>query len=169
MLRERRPDDVQRIVGRYPDKRSAILPLLEMAQDLEGLVSRPAMEEIGEILGVSPAYVYSVASFYTMLHLMPVGRRRLYVCRTLSCALAGAEEIVAHIERRLGIRLGETTPDGRYSLFPAECLGSCGTAPVVMVDNKYYVESLTLEKLDELLDRPFDEDNGGGGSGPGAG
>jgi NADH-quinone oxidoreductase subunit E len=160
MLREQRSEEVQKIVARYPERRSAILPLLEMAQALEGHVSAAVMEEIGEILGLSPGYVQSVASFYTMLHLAPVGKRRFYVCQTLSCALAGAEELIAAMEKRLGIHVGETTPDGRYSLFTMECLGSCGTAPVIMIDNKRYCESVDLKRLNELLQEPVDGEAG---------
>jgi NADH-quinone oxidoreductase E subunit len=156
MLREQRADEIQRIVARYPERRSAILPLLEMAQDLQGNVTSEAMEEIGEILELAPGYVHSVASFYTMLHLAPVGRRRYYVCQTLSCALAGADELISALEKRLGIRVGQTTPDGRYSLFTAECLGSCGTAPVLMINNKRYCESVDLRKLTELLAEPLE-------------
>jgi NADH-quinone oxidoreductase E subunit len=152
---------VQQVLIRYPDRRSAILPLLEMAQALEGHVSRPAMEEIGAILEVSPAYVYSVATFYTMLHIEPVGRRRFYVCQTLSCALAGAEELIEVLGKRLGIGLGETTPDGLYSLFPMECLGSCGTGPVIMLNNVRYSELVDRKKLEELVNQPFEEAEGG--------
>jgi NADH-quinone oxidoreductase subunit E len=160
MLREQRSEDVEKIVARYPETRSAILPLLEMAQALEGHVTQAAMEEIAEILGLAPGYVHSVASFYTMLHLSKVGQRRFYVCQTLSCALAGAEELIATLEKRLGIHVGETTPDGRYSLLTAECLGSCGTAPVIMLNNQRYCESVDLKKLTELLDAPFDGEAG---------
>jgi NADH-quinone oxidoreductase subunit E len=156
MLREQRSEQVESVVARYPERRSAILPLLEMAQELEGgHVSAEAMEEIAEILGLTPGYVYSVASFYTMLHLEPVGNRRFYVCQTLSCALAGADELVRAIEQRLGISVGETTPDGRHSLFTMECLGSCGTAPVVMVGRDYH-EGVTLERLEALLAEPVE-------------
>src|SRR5688572_30770695 len=113
MLREQRGEEIQRIVARYPEKRSAILPLLEIAQELDGHVSMAAMEEIAEILGLTAAYVYSVASFYTMLHFQQVGERRLYICQTLSCALAGADELVEACRKRLNVDVGETTEDGR--------------------------------------------------------
>ena len=158
MLREQRADEVRTIVARYPEKRSAILPLLEMAQAVEGYVSGPAMEEIGDILGLTPSYVHSVATFYTMLHMSPVGKRRLYICQTLACALAGAEELVAACEKRLGIEVGQTTADGKTSLFTMECLGSCGTAPVVMVDNQRYYESVDVKKLNELIEQPFEDE-----------
>jgi len=107
--------------------------------------------ELAEIFRLTPNEVHEVASFYTMLFRKPVGRYVIWVCTNISCMLCGAEGILAHLESRLGIRPGETTPDGRFTLMEAECLASCGTAPVVQINDDYY-ENLTLEKLDRILD-----------------
>jgi NADH-quinone oxidoreductase subunit E len=111
---------------------------------------------VARFLGLSPADVMSVASFYDMLSLEPQGRHVLYVCQNLSCTLLGGERLIRHLEARLGIRAGETTPDGRITVRRMECLASCGTAPVIQVDGMYH-ERMTTEKLDELLAALQDE------------
>ncbi len=152
MLREKLAGEIQGIIERYPEKRSAVLPLLEKAQELQGHLTKELLEEIGEVLDMSAPEVYSVASFYSMFHLEPVGKNRLYVCRTLSCALAGSGDLLSACEKKLGIGEGETTEDGQFSLFSFECLGSCGTAPVIMANREYH-EEMDLAKLDALLER----------------
>jgi NADH-quinone oxidoreductase E subunit len=101
-------------------------------------------------MGQAPARVYSVVSFYTMYNMKPIGRHHIQICRTLPCALGGAEKITAFVKQRLGIESGQTTPDGRFTLTEVECLASCGTAPMMQVNDDYY-ENLTEEKLDEIL------------------
>jgi NADH-quinone oxidoreductase subunit E len=147
------------IIKRYPEgkQKSALLPLLHIAQaDSDGWLSVPVMNRVAEILHIKPIEVYEVASFYTMFHMEPVGKCLIEVCRTSSCWLRGANDIVQHIEKKLGIKDGETTPDGKFSLRTVECLGSCGTAPMLQIGEKYY-EDLTLEKVDELLDQNRDK------------
>ncbi len=140
------------LVKRYPEKRSALIPILHEVQAEVGYLSPEAIEWVAVYLGLSPADVMSVASFYDMLNLEPVGKHMIYVCQNLSCALLGAEGLIHHLESRLGIRMGETTPDGLITLKRMECLASCGTAPAIQIDGIYY-ERMTTQKLDDLLDK----------------
>jgi NADH-quinone oxidoreductase E subunit len=131
-------DEVQELRARYPEgTRSAVLPALRLAQEKHGWLSREAIEETADALELTPAYCYSVASFYDMLHLQPVGRHTIDVCTNLPCALCGAQEVVEAFESELGIAAGETTPDGEVTLRAVECLGGCGYATVVAVDDRY--------------------------------
>ncbi|MFI5338492.1 MAG: NADH-quinone oxidoreductase subunit NuoE [Candidatus Methylomirabilales bacterium] len=138
------------LVKRYPEKRSALIPILHEVQAEAGYLSPEAIEWVAGFLGLSPADVMSVASFYDMLNLEPVGKHMIYVCQNLSCALLGAERLIRHLETRLGTRMGETTPDGLFTLKRMECLASCGTAPAIQIDGIFY-ERMTPEKFDELL------------------
>jgi NADH-quinone oxidoreductase subunit E len=140
------------VVKRYPEKRSALIPILHEVQAEVGYLSPAAIEWLAGFLGLSPADVMSVASFYDMLNLEPVGKHMIYVCQNLSCSLLGAEHLIRHLENRLGIRMGETTPDGLVTLKRMECLASCGTAPAMQVDGIFY-ERMTPQKLDELLEK----------------
>ena len=125
-------------MAEYPDRRSAILPALRMAQDEHGGWLPPeALREVADALQLAPAQVEAVASFYDMLHLEPVGRHIVEVCTNLSCALVGAQQVVEAFERELGVHPGETTEDGAVTLRTVECAGGCGRAPVVVVDGRY--------------------------------
>jgi NADH-quinone oxidoreductase subunit E len=138
-------------MGKYPRKRSALIPSLQIAQKEAGYLSPDTLHEIAKIFELSPNEVNEVASFYTMLYKKPVGKYVIQVCTNISCMLCNAEEILAHLTSRLGIKPGETSPDQKYTLMEVECLGSCGTSPVVQINEKYY-EDLTLEKIDAILD-----------------
>ncbi len=140
------------LVTRYPEKRSALIPILHEVQAEVGYLSPEAIESVAGFLGLSAADVMSVASFYDMLNLEPVGKHMIYVCQNLSCSLLGAEQLIRHLENRLGIRMGETTPDGLITLKRMECLASCGTAPAIQVDGIFY-ERMTTRKVDELLEK----------------
>lgn len=145
---------MQSIIARYPEGRhkSALLPLLHIAQaESDGWLSTSVMDQVAAILNIQPIEVYEVASFYTMFHLEPVGKCMIEVCRTSSCWLRGAYDIIQHIENRLGIKEGETTPDGKFTLRTVECLGSCGTAPMLQIGEDYH-ENLTTAKVDALLE-----------------
>jgi NADH-quinone oxidoreductase subunit E len=145
---------VEKIIARYPagKQKSALLPLLHIAQaEFDGWLSSDVMDYVASILNIQPIEVYEVASFYSMYNLKPVGKCLLEVCRTSSCWIRGAEDVVKHIEKRLGIKEGETTADGMFTLKTVECLGSCGTAPMLMCGSQFH-ENLTLEKVDTLLD-----------------
>jgi len=146
---------VNKIISRYPEgkQKSALLPLLHVAQaEFDGWLSPAVMDYVASILHIKPIEVYEVASFYTMYNMKPVGKCLIEVCRTGPCMLRGAEDIVAHIEKRLGIKEGETTADGLFTLKTTECLGSCGTAPMLQCGADYY-ENLTEEKVDTLLEK----------------
>lgn len=141
----------EEVLTHYPTKRAAIMPTFWLAQKEFGHLSPDAMEYVGQLLGLSPAYVGAVASFYTMYNKEPVGQYHLQVCANLSCTLLGAEHIIECIERKLGIGLGQTTADGKFTLSEVECLGSCGTAPVAQINDDYH-ENLTPEGVLQLLD-----------------
>jgi NADH-quinone oxidoreductase subunit E len=143
----------QRMLPHYPDSEAALIPALHLALEQYGHLSEEVMEYVASRLNLPPSKVLAVQSFYTMLNRDRLGRYNIQVCRTLSCALAGAENIVTHLEKRLGIKCGETTPDGKFTLSTAECLASCGTAPVLQVNVENYDENLTLEKVDQILER----------------
>jgi NADH-quinone oxidoreductase E subunit len=138
-------------VGRYPQKEAAMLPVLYLAQQEFGYLSAEAIDYVARLMGQSPAKVHGVVSFYTMYNMKPIGRHHIQVCRTLSCALAGAEKITSFIERKLAIELGQTTADGRFTLSEVECLASCGTAPMMQINDDYY-ESLNEERVTEILE-----------------
>jgi len=130
--------EIRAIADQYPETRSAILPALHLAQERnDGWLPPQALQDVGTALGVTPAYVQSVASFYDMLHLEPVGRHLVEVCTNVSCALVGAQRVVEAFQRELGVRPGETTADGQVTLKTMECAGGCGWAPVVVVDHRY--------------------------------
>ena len=142
---------VDAIVARYPEPKAALLPVLWEVQRARGHVDAEAEAWVGSRLGVSPAHVHGCVTFYTMYKQKPSGKYHIQVCTTLSCMLRGSDALVEHLTRRLGIGVGETTADGRFSLVRVECLGSCGTAPMFQLNDDYH-ESLTHEKVDRLLD-----------------
>ncbi len=148
---EKSQKEIQEILTRYPDKRSALLPVLNLAQAEFGHIGEDVMVLVANLLDLTPPKVYEVVTFYTMLNEKPVGRYLLQLCRTLQCALAGSENILGHLQQKLGIAVGETTPDGVFTLRTVECLASCGTAPAMQVNGAFY-ESLTREKTDRILD-----------------
>jgi NADH-quinone oxidoreductase subunit E len=131
--------EVDKLAAPYPDRRSAILPALRLAQEEHGGWLPPeALQEVAEAIGVAPAQVEAVASFYDMLHLAPVGRHMVEVCTNISCALVGAQQVLEAFERELGVRPGETSEDGEFTLRAIECAGGCGQAVVVVVDEEYH-------------------------------
>lgn len=146
---------IRNLIKRYPEGRhkSALIPALHIAQaEFDGWLSAPVMDKVAELLTIQPIEVYEVASFYSMFNLKPVGKCLIEVCQTSSCWLRGANDIINHIEKRLGIKNGETTPDGKFTLKAVECLGSCGTAPMLQIGEHFH-ENLTLDKVDELINQ----------------
>lgn len=145
--------EAPKIVGRYPPGRgrSALLPLLSLAQRRDGYVTSAAMNEIGEILGLSGAEIRGVASFYHMLKLKPKGRRVVSVCHTIACAIGGADRVIASLEKELGINCGETTGDAAITLERAECLAACDLAPMLQVDYDHVHGPLTVESALEIV------------------
>lgn len=138
-------------VSRYPKKEAAMLPVLYLAQQEFGYLSPEAIDYVAKLMGQSPARVHGVVSFYTMYNMKPIGRHHIQVCRTLSCALGGAEKITNFIKEKLAIELGQTTADGRFTLSEVECLASCGTAPMMQINDDYY-ENLNEQKVTEILE-----------------
>ncbi|GAB4227634.1 MAG: NADH-quinone oxidoreductase subunit NuoE [Deltaproteobacteria bacterium] len=143
--------EFERLLTRYPDKEAVILPALHLAQREFGHVSDEAIIYVAGLLGVSPARIEGVATFYTMYHRKPVGKYHVQICRNIACSLLGAEHLIEHVSMKLGVKPGETTPDGKFTLSLVECLGSCGTAPVMQVNDDYH-ENLTESSIDAILD-----------------
>mgnify|MGYP000353681944 CR=1 FL=1 len=143
-------DKIKQLAKKYPEKRSALLPSLYLIQDEFGWLPDPAIRQLAELLDLAPNKIYGVATFYTMFNVEPVGKYHIQVCRNVSCQLMGAKTIIEHLSKKLGIKPGETTSDGKYTLSTVECLGACGSAPVMMINDKYY-ENLSEQKVDEIL------------------
>lgn len=141
----------ERMLTRYPNREAAILPTLHLAQREFGYLSDAAIRYVADLLGFTPAYIEGVTTFYTMFHRKPVGKYHLQICRNLSCSLMGAEHLIERVSRKIGVKPGETTADGRFTLTTVECLGSCGTAPVMQVNDDYH-ENLTEDSIDAILD-----------------
>lgn len=144
---------VQKIIARYPEGRqkSALLPVLHVAQEQFGWLSVDTMDYVASLLSIEPIEVYEVASFYSMYKLKPVGKYMFEVCQTGPCMLKGCDDIIEYISEKLNIKPGETTADGLFTLKPVECLGACGYAPMMQM-GKYYKEHLTKEKVDAIIE-----------------
>ena len=145
---------VQEILNQYPAEKSksALLPLLHLAQaEFDGWLSAPVMDYVASILNIQPIEVYEVASFYSMFNLQPVGKYLIEVCQTSSCWMNGSEDIVRYLERTIHAETGQISADGMFQIKTVECLGSCGTAPMFQIGDKYY-ENLTFEKIDTILE-----------------
>ena len=150
LLSQKFYDEMKNLEPRYPTKVALLLPALHAAQKEYGWLPGEVMDEIASYIGIHPAQVREVASFYTMYNLKPVGKYHLKICTNVACCLRGAEELVEHCEKKFGIKCGETTADKRFTLMEEECLVACGTAPAMMLNDDYH-ENLTAEKLDQLL------------------
>jgi NADH-quinone oxidoreductase E subunit len=144
--------EIALLLKRYPTKRAALLPVLWIVQARVGWVPSEAVAEVARVLELSEAYVDGVLTFYTMYSLHPIGRYDLQFCTSISCHLNGAEGLLEHCERKLGIQAGETTPDGKFTITEVECIAGCDRAPSMQVNDKYH-EPMTPSKLDELLER----------------
>jgi NADH-quinone oxidoreductase E subunit len=142
--------EIDRHLAKYPVKRSAILPLMFVVQRERGYLDPPGVAYLAKRLDLRITDIWEVATFYSMLQMKPVGTYHIQVCRTLSCKIMGSDRIAQHCAERLGIKPGETTSDGRFSLSEVECLGSCGTAPMFQINFDYH-ENLTPEKVDKIL------------------
>lgn len=144
----------QEIIARYPEgkQKSALIPMLHLAQEeFGGWLDVPVMDYVASLLSIKPIEVYEVATFYTMFNMKPVGKYVLEVCQTGPCMLRGSDKIIDHIKHKLGIKEGETSADGLFTLKPAECLGACGYAPMMQL-GKHFKEHLSIEKVDAILD-----------------
>ncbi len=143
--------EMRQLAGRYPQARSALLPMLHLVQSVDGRISPAGVEACAEVLGISTAQVAGVATFYTMYHRRPGGKHHVGVCTTALCAVMGGDALMEHVEHKLGIHEGETTADGTFSLERVECNAACDFAPVMMV-NWEFMDNMTPEKADALLD-----------------
>jgi NADH-quinone oxidoreductase subunit E len=145
---------IDRAVAKYPadQKQSAVMAALTIAQDEKGWLATETMDFVAHYLGMPPIAVYEVASFYTMYDLEPVGKCKLAICTNLPCALQGATAAAEHLKKKFGVEFGETSADGVFTLREAECLGACGDAPVLLVNNKRMVCAMTPDKLDQLIE-----------------
>ena len=141
---------IEALKSTYETSQSAVIPALHIAQDDQGWLSHETQRDVAQILGLTEQTVRGVVTFYTMFYQKPVGRHVLQVCRNLSCCVKGGHKLQHQIEEKLGIHEGETTTDGRFTLLSVECLGSCGTAPVLMVNNDYH-ENVTPQDVERLL------------------
>ena len=151
-LTPERDRELTEILTRYPTKMAACIPALHLCQDQLGWCSDEVVTFVATRLDLPTGHVKGVVTFYTLFNQHPVGKHQVWVCRTLPCALRGAGDVLHHCEKRLGIKPGETTSDVKVTLKTAECLASCGTAPMIQVDKTYH-ENLTLPQLDAILDR----------------
>ena len=154
MLTEKMIEKIQALQDKYPDKRSLVMGALwEVQRARRWKLTQEDLEDIAELLDISPVEVQAVASFYTMYNVVePMGRYHIQVCQNISCTLLDAEHIIEYLENKLGIKPGETTADKKFSLTTVECLGSCGTAPMMQINDDYY-ENLTVERANEILKR----------------
>ena len=150
MLSEENLKKIEELKKSYPTTQALVLPVLWMIQEEHGYISEESMKYAAQLLDVPFAHVLGVVTFYTMFHSTPVGKHHIEVCTNVSCMLRGSEKIVELLEKRLGIGLGETSKDKKWTLSEVECMGSCGTAPMLAVGEEYH-ENLTLEKLEQIL------------------
>jgi NADH-quinone oxidoreductase E subunit len=152
MLNAKNLSKVEEVKKRYPTSKATLLPVLWIAQEQYGWISEETMKEVADLLQLPVGHVLGVVSFYSMFHRKPVGKYYVQVCTNVSCQLRGAEKLLQHISGRCGAGLGETSSDKKYTLSEVECLGSCATAPMMMINDDYY-ENLSPEKVDQLLMR----------------
>jgi NADH-quinone oxidoreductase subunit E len=143
--------EIDRHLAKYPSSRSAILPLMFIVQRERGYLDAPGVAYLANRLSLRITDIWEVATFYSMLQTKPIGKYHIQICKTLSCKLMGEGKITEYVSKKLGIKPGETTPDGKFSLSLVECLGSCGTAPMFQINFDYH-ENLTTEKVDQILD-----------------
>ncbi|HEY4034818.1 MAG TPA: NADH-quinone oxidoreductase subunit NuoE [Ktedonobacteraceae bacterium] len=152
MISEQSKQRMRDLAARYPVVRSAVMPALHIVQQVEGYITPEGLQAVAEVLNLTVDDVESVATFYTMYYQHPKGKKVIKVCNSISCYLRNCDTLVEHLEKRLGVNRGETTPDGNYTLMTVECLASCTTAPVLQVNDEF-VENVTLEQADALIDR----------------
>jgi NADH-quinone oxidoreductase subunit E len=145
-------NSIEEAAKRYPNQRSAIMPALFLAQKEHGFLSGDLLREVAGILDVPEIWVYEVSTFYGMFHTEPVGKFQIKICTNLSCQLLEAESLLAHLEKKLAIETGGTTPDGIFTLSSVECLGACEGAPMMQVNNGYFHMNLTTARIDEIIE-----------------
>ncbi len=152
MLSQKAIQEIEAYKARYPDPRSALMPALYVAQEENGgYLSKDALRDVAEVMDLTPADVESVASFYSMYNKRPVGKYVIEVCTNIACSLLGGQELARHIEKRLGVPIGENTPDGLFTVKRVECMAACGGAPAIQVNGLYH-ENMTAERFDALVE-----------------
>jgi len=151
MINEEELLKIENIKRKYPDSKAALMPVLYFFQEKYGFISDDSIKEISQLLNISEVDIKGVVSFYEMFHEKPKGKYIVQVCTNISCMLCNSENILKAVEKKLGIKCGETTKDNLFTLEEVECLGSCGTAPVISINNRYY-ENMTEEKINSLFD-----------------
>jgi len=152
MLNESNKQKLEELKKRYPTLQALVLPVLWLVQEQEGYISEESMKYVATILNVPYGHILGVVTFYTMYHAKPLGKYHIEVCTNVSCLLRGCDKIVNQLEEKLGIRMGETSKDKKWTLSEVECMGSCGSAPMFALGEEYY-ENLTPQKVDEILNR----------------
>ena len=150
MLSESNLKKFEELKKRYPTLKALVLPALWMIQEQDGYISMESMRYVSELIGVPYGHVFGVVSFYTMFHQRLVGKHHIQICTNISCSLLGAERLCDHLKKKLNVEVGEVTSDKTFSLEEVECLGSCGTAPMMMIDEEFY-ENLNEERIDRIL------------------
>lgn len=150
MFTEESLKKVEELKKKYPTTQALVLPVLWIAQEQFGHISNDTMKYVAQLLNVPYGHILGVVTFYTMFHSKPTGRHHIEVCTNVSCMLRGSEKIVKHLEERLGVEMGQTSQDMQWTISEVECMGSCGTAPMVAIGEEYY-ENLTTEKVDKIL------------------
>ncbi|WED43150.1 NADH-quinone oxidoreductase subunit NuoE [Legionella cardiaca] len=147
-------DEIDQWIAKYPatEKQSAVMRALMIVQEEQGYLTPELMDAVADYLNMPAIAVYEVSTFYTMYEHKPIGRHLINVCTNISCKLCGSSEVVDHLQKKLGIKLGETTPDGKYTLRAVECLGACVNAPMMQVDKDYH-ENLTADKINQVLEQ----------------
>lgn len=152
MFSDEAKSKLDEVLKKYPTKKAALLPALWIAQeDNDGWIPRETMKEVAEYLGLAPAEVEGVATFYTMYNKTPIGKYHVEVCHNIVCMVRGADQLIGHLSEKLGISTGETTTDKKFTLNPAECLGACANAPCMQIGETYF-EDLTFDKADRIID-----------------
>jgi len=149
-FKESAKKEMEKIMSRYPTKQAALLPALYLAQREFGWISDEVIEYLARLMDLPRARIYGVASFYSMFNRKPVGKYLVQVCQNISCAMLGADGLFDYLSQKLGIKEGETTPDGKFTLVKVECLGACGEAPMMQINDRYY-GNLTKDKVDQIL------------------
>lgn len=151
MFTEENLKKVEELKKKYPTTQALVLPVLWIAQEQFGHISNDTMKYVAQLLNVAYGHILGVVTFYTMFHSKPTGKHHIEVCTNVSCMLRGSEKIVKHLEERLGVEMGQTSQDMQWTISEVECMGSCGTAPMVAIGEEYY-ENLTTEKVDKILE-----------------
>ena len=150
MLSENAVKEINELTSKYANRRSAVMPALSVVQKELGYVTEEGMRDVARILGIKPVLVFEVATFYTMYNKKPVGKYHIQVCTNIACSLLGAEHLMDFLSRKLGVKVKETSSDKKFTLSAVECLGYCGTAPMMQINDNYY-ENLTEGKVEEIL------------------